>query len=203
LRIDLEGHGRDARSPDVDVSRTVGWFTSLYPVRLIADARPAATLRTVRTTLRHVPRSGVGYGVLRYLGGSEAAALCDAGAAEILVNYLGQLDQALGPAGALRPGAGPTGPMRNPDGEREYLLELNGIVSGGQLRLAWTYSTHFDALTIRRLIDRFVDCLHAIVADALIGAADDVMTASDFKDADLDEDELRRLAQLLDRAERV
>ena len=87
--IDLEGHGRDAPWSDVDLAGTVGWFTSLYPVRLtLGDAT------TAEAALAAVPGSGLGYGVLRHLGADPALAarLAAAPPAEVALNYLGQTD---------------------------------------------------------------------------------------------------------------
>ena len=90
--IDLEGHGREEIFADVDLSRTVGWFTSLFPVRLDAGAldlagglggRPALgrALKSIKEQLRAVPDNGLGYGLLRYLNAQTAlqlAGLCHA-----------------------------------------------------------------------------------------------------------------------------
>ncbi len=93
LRVDLEGHGREPLFDDLDVSRTVGWFTSLYPVVLEAgDAGPGEALVSAKERLRAVPGRGIGYGLLRHLGNAEAVRLLEAApGAEILFNYLGQV----------------------------------------------------------------------------------------------------------------
>ncbi|REE75822.1 non-ribosomal peptide synthase protein (TIGR01720 family)/amino acid adenylation domain-containing protein [Rhodococcus wratislaviensis] len=95
--IRLEGHGREeAVLPGADLSRTVGWFTSIYPIRLdlgdvdldeaFAGGRSASTaIKLVKEQLRAVPDKGVGYGLLRYPGG---------GVGQIAFNYLGRLDTA-------------------------------------------------------------------------------------------------------------
>jgi non-ribosomal peptide synthase protein (TIGR01720 family) len=210
-RIDLEGHGREALG-DVDVSRTVGWFTSIYPVRLTAASRPLTTLRGVRTTLREVPQSGFAYGALRHYDVPGAEAVRDAPAAQILVNYLGQVDQALAPAGALRPASGPTGSMRDRDAPREYELELNGIVIGGQLRLTLIHSSYLESATtgvpdarfparwggIVRLADHLVGALRTLIAEALTSTEEDIVAPSDFRDLNLDEGDFDRIARLLD-----
>ena len=74
LLVDLEGHGREELGEEVDVSRTVGWFTTLFPVRLEIKAReqPGAALKRIKEQLRGVPQRGIGYGLLRYLRGAEA-----------------------------------------------------------------------------------------------------------------------------------
>ena len=99
LHLDLEGHGREEVEPGLDLSRTTGWFTTIFPVVLAARAGdpPGDVIRATKEALRAVPRHGIGYGLLRYLGGGEdAAPLAAAPAAEIAFNYLGQLDGALG-----------------------------------------------------------------------------------------------------------
>src|SRR5262249_12441691 len=73
LLVHLEGHGREELFEGVDLTRTVGWFTSLYPVRLdsAADADLRGRLRSVREQLARVPGNGIGYGLLRHLGRGE------------------------------------------------------------------------------------------------------------------------------------
>ena len=70
--IQLEGHGREDLFDGVDLSRTVGWFTSLFPLRLQADGELADGIKSVKEQLRGVPDKGIGYGLLRYLGSSDA-----------------------------------------------------------------------------------------------------------------------------------
>ncbi|MCP3145380.1 amino acid adenylation domain-containing protein, partial [Pyxidicoccus xibeiensis] len=97
LRVELEGHGREALFDDVDVSRTVGWLTTLYPVALDVSGKAnlGDRLRTVRDTLRQLPRRGLGYGLLRHLAGGEGKkALQALPRAQVLFNYLGQFNQA-------------------------------------------------------------------------------------------------------------
>src|SRR5207302_454961 len=101
--LDLEGHGREEGSVSdvVDLTRTVGWFTSLYPVRLDAgllDLEEALSggpalgraLKTIKEQLRAVPGKGLGYGLLRYLNEETAAELAGAGAPQLGFNYLGR-----------------------------------------------------------------------------------------------------------------
>ena len=108
LRVDLEGHGREPLFDDLDVSRTVGWFTSLYPVVLEGgDAGPGEALVRAMERLRGVPGRGIGYGLLRY-GDAEAARLLAespaAPAAEIRFNYLGQYLDPVDPVDPVDPG---------------------------------------------------------------------------------------------------
>src|SRR5262249_37038066 len=125
LVVDLEGHGRE--DLDLDLSRTVGWFTSVFPVvvDLTDAAEPGAVIKAAKEQLRSVPGRGVGHGAVRWLGeGEPAAALRRLPAAEVAFNYLGQLEA--GAAGGrlfalAGSGAGATQHASQP---RPYLLEI-------------------------------------------------------------------------------
>src|SRR5207247_7744318 len=94
LLIDLEGHGREDLFTGVDLSRTVGWFTTIYPVRLQRGAGgPGEALKAVKEQLRRVPNRGIGYGLLRYVRDEEMDS--SAGGS---FNYLGPFDQVGGGA---------------------------------------------------------------------------------------------------------
>ena len=101
LLVDLEGHGREEFIDGVDLSRTVGWFTSIHPVRLdlgridraaarAGEDAAAEALKRVKEQLRELPDSGIGYGMLRYLNPRTAAGLADLSAPQISFNYLGR-----------------------------------------------------------------------------------------------------------------
>jgi amino acid adenylation domain-containing protein/non-ribosomal peptide synthase protein (TIGR01720 family) len=196
-RIDLEGHGRE-ELPGVDVSRTVGWLTSVYPVRLAGAADPLDTLRGVKTRLRTIPRYGLGYGVLRYLDDRpETAAVRATAPADIIFNYLGQTAQVLAPGRGLRPGAGPVGRAVHPDQPREYVFEITGIVVDDRLRLSWVYGAQLHrADTIERLTASFMDRVRALIAASRAAQAERRwLVPADFPLADLDAPELETLAR--------
>ena len=112
ILIDLEGHGREDILGDIDISRTVGWFTTVYPVVLDTGNAGGRTdyLVVVKEQLRRVPNKGIGYGMLRYLGGGvlggggvvrEGAGAVREGAgvvreADITFNYLGDFGAGVG-----------------------------------------------------------------------------------------------------------
>lgn len=82
LSVELEGHGRDALpapfGDGLDIERSVGWFTSLYPVRLSPGTGDlGSAIKAVKEQLRQVPNKGIGYGALRYLGPASARAVLD------------------------------------------------------------------------------------------------------------------------------
>jgi non-ribosomal peptide synthase protein (TIGR01720 family) len=192
LLVDLEGHGREEIFEDVDLSRTVGWFTTLFPVLLdIGEASSLAdALKTVKEQLRNVPNRGIGYGVLRYLSlrnlGMETKA-------QIRFNYLGQSDQVLSESSLFAPAQESSGSGRSLQGSRAYLLDINGIVAGGQLRLDWTYSEAIHRRdTIENLAGRFIEALRSLIAHCQSKDAEGY-TPSDFPQMQLSQDELDEL----------
>jgi non-ribosomal peptide synthase protein (TIGR01720 family) len=160
LTVDLEGHGREAVFGDLDVSRTIGWFTSIYPLRLSAGGALGAfeTLECVREQARAVPRGGVGYGLLKYSrrDGHTAARLRALPRAQVCFNYVGPSASAR-PEGALvSPAAESYGAVTPGSGLRPYLLMITAQVEGGRLRMNWSYSRNVHrAKTIRLLAERF------------------------------------------------
>ncbi|HLX08270.1 MAG TPA: condensation domain-containing protein, partial [Thermoanaerobaculia bacterium] len=136
----LEGHGREPVQ-ELDVTRTVGWFTSHYPVWLRPAGDPGSSLPAVKEQLRQVPRRGVGFGLLRYLGARQPwrerlAALADSAA--VSFNYLGQLDAAAG-SPLLRPSLRPVAVGGEAGAGRPAALGLTAWVQGGRLHLKWDY----------------------------------------------------------------
>ncbi|MFD4267916.1 amino acid adenylation domain-containing protein [Rhodococcus sp. NPDC058481] len=94
LLVDLERHGREELAPGVDLSRTVGWFTSISPVRLRAGDRPLDVLKDAKERLRDAPDGGIGYGMLRYTNARTAALLAARAESQVLFNYLGRMPSA-------------------------------------------------------------------------------------------------------------
>ncbi|WP_447980433.1 amino acid adenylation domain-containing protein [Candidatus Nitrospira bockiana] len=142
--IEVEGHGREELSEEIDVSRTVGWFTTLHPVGLdvSSEAGPDEALKKVKEQIRRVPRGGIGYGLLRYLSDSEAAGrLHGLPQARISFNYLGQWDQTFAGSSLLTLAAEATGADRDPAGSRGYDLEIDAVIVGGRLQVRWSYSS--------------------------------------------------------------
>ena len=206
LRVDLEGHGREPLFDDVDLSRTVGWFTTQFPVTIDPGpaSDPGAALAAVKEQLRRIPGRGIGYGLLRHTGADPdlARELREAPRAEISFNYLGQLDQ-VGDAGAggsplFRLVGEPTGSPRSPRSHLTHLLEVSGHVAGGRLVLTLGYSERVHRRsTIERLAEALSDALRELIAGARGGSGAAVIP-SDFPLAELDADSLLKVALLLD-----
>ncbi|MDZ7375436.1 MAG: amino acid adenylation domain-containing protein, partial [candidate division KSB1 bacterium] len=144
--IGLEGHGREDLFQDVDLSRTIGWFTTQYPVLIdLTDAKEIdIAIKQVKEQLRQIPNHGLGFGLLRYLltDPELKQRFCQLPHPEIVFNYLGQFgDQ----SGLFVPSELPVGPMRSYTGQRPYLIDINGGISDRELRLEWTYSSDIFA----------------------------------------------------------
>ena len=139
--IELEGHGREDLFEGIDLTRTVGWFTTIFPVRLEArTSDPGAALVETKERLRQVPHRGLSYGLLRYLGSKEPRTLLDAHAQPDLVfNYLGQFDHVVAGSSLFRFAPESPGPWHSPRARRRHALEVLTLVAGrparGALRL--------------------------------------------------------------------
>jgi non-ribosomal peptide synthase protein (TIGR01720 family) len=200
LLLDLEGHGRDegvfAGGEGIDLSRTMGWLTAIYPAVLELDRRgrdPGEALKSVKEQLRAVPRGGLGYGALRHLGGEAGAALRALPAPQVAFNYLGQLDRGLPESSLFAPAPESAGEPRSPRQERPWLLEIAGGVAGGRLRLTWVYSENrHDARTIQGLIDRFLGALRALIEHCRT-TREGGFTPSDFPEARANQKDLDKL----------
>ncbi|MDH6108607.1 amino acid adenylation domain-containing protein/non-ribosomal peptide synthase protein (TIGR01720 family) [Kitasatospora sp. MAP12-44] len=136
--VDLEGHGREELGTPTDLSRTVGWFTTLYPVRLVPGSKdPDTALKNIKEQLRAVPGRGLGYGLLRHLDPETAPALAGLPAAQLGFNYLGRLGQALA-AGQSSADAwslsGSIGGGADPDLPVPHAIEINAVTLGRPAR---------------------------------------------------------------------
>ncbi|MGE0127959.1 MAG: amino acid adenylation domain-containing protein [Blastocatellales bacterium] len=207
LLLEMEGHGREEIIEEVDLWRTVGWFTTHYPVLLDLGTAtdPGAALKLIKEQLRAVPNRGIGYGLLRYISGDREIVekLRALHKPEMSFNYLGQLDQALPENSPFRPASESAGPLQSPRGERSYLLHINGSVAGGQLHLTSIYSRNlYRRSTIVELTENIAEALRSIITHCQSAEAGG-FTPSDFTLAKLNEQELSRISDLLDEIDEV
>ncbi|MBI5032176.1 MAG: amino acid adenylation domain-containing protein [Chloroflexi bacterium] len=163
--VDLEEHGREDLFDDVDISRTVGWFTAMYPVRLTVDAAtPCGLLKAIKAQLRRAPNHGIGYGVLRYLNADTAEQWRALAHPQIVFNYLGQFDPGLVSA-SLEIAPEAHGAERSTHCARTHLLDINGGIANGTLQMEWTYSANVHRReTIERVANDFIAALRALIA---------------------------------------
>ena len=176
LLLDLEGHGREEALlaeitglPAADLSRTAGWFTSIFPVRLDLPRDGADPLAAVAAQLRAIPQRGLSYGLLRHLTDDATARALETHA-PVLFNYLGQFDQMLAGSKLFALTHEPTGPWHSPRARRTHVIEINCLVVAGRLEARWTYSENLHrAETISRLASCFTAGLRGIVDSAAGG----------------------------------
>lgn len=201
LLIDLEGHGREALFEDVDLSRTVGWFTTIFPVWLdlegVRDAGEA--LKSIKAQLRRIPNKGIGYGMLRYL--SEDAEIEEkmraVPRADVSFNYLGQWAEKESDPASVELAVESSGPTRSPRASRSYLLEIDGSCIQGQLTLNWTYSeTVHRRSTVESLAQDFATELRSLI-DHCRSPETGGYAPSDFSRSKLSKKDLDRLAAKL------
>jgi non-ribosomal peptide synthase protein (TIGR01720 family) len=135
--IEMEGHGREPIDREIAIDRTIGWFTSMYPV--VLELRPTVeeTIIATKETLRGIPNHGLGYGVLKYLGNQENLET----KTDITFNYLGSLDNELAGYEGISISEMPSGQNISEKNLAGTELMLNGSISNGQLRFSLTYDT--------------------------------------------------------------
>ena len=191
LLLTLEGHGRENIFPEVNLSRTVGWFTAQFPVLLsLSDVSPGDALKTIKEQLRNIPQNGINYGVLKYLNQNSNLQTPQP---QLKFNYLGQFDQVLPDSSIFQLADQITGSNRSLQGSRSHLLEIDGMVTGGQLRLNWTYSQNIHhPTTIERFAKSFIEALRLLIAHCQSKEAGGY-TPSDFPEAELSQTELDKL----------
>ncbi|MFF2086086.1 amino acid adenylation domain-containing protein [Nocardia sp. NPDC058176] len=169
--LTLEGHGRaESLLPGADIARTVGWFTSVYPVAVdlagidLDDAfaggeAAGSAIKATKEQLRAVPDRGVGYGLLRYLNGETAAALADAPTPQLSFNYLGRAVTGEGPWLPRRFAA-----TNNDDAPLAATVDINAVLTDTGLDVTWAYAGRLlGASDVRELADLWSRALDALV----------------------------------------
>ncbi len=197
--LTLEGHGRDeSLLPGADVARTVGWFTSVYPVALdltgidLGDAFAGGTaagsaIKATKEHLRSVPDRGVGFGLLRYLDDETAAALADAPTPQLSFNYLGRAVTGDDPWVPRRFAA--TNDDRAP---LAAVVDINAVLTDAGLEITWAYAGRLlDEADVRELADLWSQALRALVTHAGTGDAGG-RTPSDFALVTVDQPQVER-----------
>ncbi|MEX0162231.1 AMP-binding protein, partial [Pseudomonas brassicacearum] len=163
--VDLERHGRDAPFAGLDVGRTVGWFTTLYPLRVNASGAAGDQVRNAKQALRDVPGLGLGYGLLRQRGelpGSHG---------DVLFNYLGHEQT---PEGWLRASSLTPPPNVAPANRVTHAREVVAWLEDGVLRVEWhSVTPNADSRLPARLLER----LQALVEHCLDPQAGSLMPA--------------------------
>jgi non-ribosomal peptide synthase protein (TIGR01720 family) len=169
LFLHLEGHGRDALADDVDLSRTLGWFTTLIPVhlRLPRAVDVGGIVQSVAEQVRAIPNGGIGHAVLRYL--SRDADLRSMAHPEVSFVYLSQQHADDG----FQPYGDPHEAFRlsqSPRGRRPHLIEVFAAIYDRRLTVLWEYSASVHAAgTMERLAERQIETLRSFVSRMAVG----------------------------------
>jgi amino acid adenylation domain-containing protein/non-ribosomal peptide synthase protein (TIGR01720 family) len=199
INISLESHGREEIDADIDTSRTVGWFTALYPVAVHIDTSASLddTLQAVRQRLREVPRHGIGYGLLGYPGRGHLAEPSSPWGG-VLMNYMGRTGRLLREGSWLR-FARPLRVSRAADNRICFTWEINAWLGEDGLHVDWDYS---DSLHSEDEVGKLARALLArlrSIAECSIENTTATGSSDDFPLAGLDQDQLGKLAALLKR----
>lgn len=192
VSIHLEGHGREEMIEGIDLSRTVGWFTSIYPVHLNFQGTktPIEGLKAVKEQLRRIPNQGVDYGILRYL--NKEILPFHQQKPPISFNYLGQFDQVFSKESLFMQEAGFTFLDHAPDSKPSHLIDVIGMVKDEKLHFIWMYSREqFSKLKIQVIADGMLRHLCQLINKPTTESA---FTVSDFADAeDLTDESLSKV----------
>jgi non-ribosomal peptide synthase protein (TIGR01720 family) len=202
LLIDLEGHGREAIVDGVDLSRTVGWFTSLYPIYLeFAERRDLANIiLSTKEHLRNIPHRGLSFGILRYLTDDQGlyGQLEPILRAEIVYNYLGRINQEPSPFFDVVTTPKATGQARSDRNLTAYKLQISALILDGSLRMHWSYDTsRLSTVTVEKLVYEYENTLHLLL-DHCQTVNTVGYTPSDFSDVDLSQEDLDALLSEID-----
>ncbi|NMZ08064.1 non-ribosomal peptide synthase/polyketide synthase [Pseudomonas proteolytica] len=194
--IQLEGHGRETLFDDIDLTRTVGWFTTVYPVRLTPQSDHGTTIKQIKEQLRSIPNKGLDFGVLRYLGTPETRQVLQAlPVPRITFNYLGQFDTSFNANddALFAPAPESSGAEHSPEAPLSNWLTLNGQVYDGELSLGWTFSAQmFEPARMQALADDYAEELAQLI-EHCCAPHNRGVTPSDFPLANLDQAQLDAL----------
>jgi amino acid adenylation domain-containing protein/non-ribosomal peptide synthase protein (TIGR01720 family) len=196
--IDLEGHGREEIGSNLDISRTIGWFTSIYPVVLTIESKKglAFQIKNMKEELRKIPYKGMTYHVLKYLTkqqNNQAKKLKP----EISFNYLGQFDLDIS-LKQFKISKLPVGNTISPKAERTHDLEINCMVVENELNISLNYNANaYEEQTMERLCDSFLTQLQEVVAHCT-AQKKSVLTPSDVGDQELTLDEFDEIMESVD-----
>ncbi len=202
LLVSVEGHGREEIGEGVDVSRTVGWFTTIFPVLLEARVKEdlGETLARTKERLRAVPRRGIGYGMLKYLNTDPSVfnQLRKTVNPQVSFLYLGQFDQLQAELELFTEAEESHGMDHSGAIRRPHLIDFSAYVADGQLviKLAYSEQVH-ERKTIERLAQTYLEALRNLITFCLSSERTH-FTASDFSDYGWDQQDLDAILAKID-----
>ncbi|WP_304511255.1 non-ribosomal peptide synthetase [Desulfopila sp. IMCC35008] len=196
LLIDIESHGRVDLFEDIDLSRTVGWFTSLapFPVELTGQGL-LQDLKKIKNLLRSIPRQGIGFGLLRFLSPDKKLQnqLEELDTAEVSFNYFGQQDKGKGTFPLMEVADESPGHPLALERRRGHVLIISGMLVDRQLVMDFSYSRNLHAReNIIELAGIFEEVLQDLATLSQLPETD-IAVPADFPLAGLDQEQLDHL----------
>lgn len=205
--LDVEGHGREVLFDKIDVSRTIGWFTTVFPVvfkltTFISNEQPsdAKYFQSIKSTINAIPNKGIGHGVLREI--AKVDALNKSQLAEVCFNYLGRVNDdtanSSDTSALIKREAMNIGQPRSPKASRAFIFEINCAVIDDKLTVTWSYSNKLHLTkTVEQLANSHIANIEEIVRLNIV--EDQASHKGAFFDlADLDDSDLDTISDLLD-----
>ncbi|KAE8561283.1 non-ribosomal peptide synthetase [Paenibacillus polymyxa] len=197
--IYLEGHGREEVFQEMNISRTVGWFTTMYPFLLEVDNAHDLSyqIKNIKDSLRRIPNKGFGYGVLNYAQVNESGVTAFQAAPEIAFNYMGRFDTELD-TDVFTLSKFSSGEEASPFTERSVALDINCIINESeQLIITCNYNKQeYQQQTIEQLLFLFQKHLTNLI-DHCCSKQVTEQSPTDFLYDKLSIDEFQNLSQLL------
>ncbi|MEB3130340.1 bacitracin non-ribosomal peptide synthetase BacA [Bacillus paralicheniformis] len=191
LKVMMEGHGREDILDGVDITRTIGWFTTVYPVfiDLGEEKEISQNIKMVKEALRKIPNKGIGYGVLKYMTEELQKIQTQA---PLSFNYFGEMNNDMNRKVFSQ---SPFSPGESIGGKivRHCAIEMNAISLNGELTIYTTFNQdQYQTSTIEQLNQSFKENLEKIV-DHCVDKEGSDMTPSDYGDVSLGLEELERI----------
>jgi non-ribosomal peptide synthase protein (TIGR01720 family) len=195
ILINLEGHGRSDMFKDIDISRTMGWFTVQYPVVLdmVNSEDLSYSIKSVKENLRRIPNRGIGYGILTYLTNENLKSDFNLFInPEVSFNYLGQFDEDI-LTDVFEISELPVGNCRGANCRNIYPLDINGVIKNKKLSISFTYDfNEYEDAIITRLANEYINNLQRII-NYCNNIKDTEFTPSDYGTSDLSLEEFEEI----------
>jgi len=199
ILINLEGHGREEIISNMNITRTIGWFTSMFPIVLDCEKSEEISyyIKSVKESLRKIPNKGTGYGILKYLTPNEYLNELEFKLKpQVTFNYLGQFDMDMNEGWVNRSSISTGNPI-NKEAKRVSYIDINGGVSDGELSLVFEYNEDlFTIRTIQGFIEKYKEKLLDIIQHC-VEKEDTENTPSDFDYKDISIEELESINLML------
>jgi len=206
LLIDLQGHGREELIKNIDLSRTIGWFTSIYPMLLKSsqDGQVLEDIVLTKSILDNLPQQGIGYGMLRYLSENAVVKqnMSKIPSPQVSFNYLGRFEHQIGQSKQFEIDTLQLNNLaRSPMASRPYLIEIDTISVHGKLEITWRYNQQkFHAETIQKIANTYLNKLRLVI-DLSIGIKNKNETKKDFSMSGLNNKQLENFISGLEEAD--